>query len=328
MAAISDCCGLGCNNCILDRFLDKCTRRPDYSELFNLFNQKHYQKFLLCELCKVTHNVYRFKFKYIRDEPFATDEQLLAPPLSYLMLRAPRDFTNSMETNSIFNEFLPQLEPPKQDLNAHRYFRSEPQRFDKGTPEIYFSRRYTPYELNEELRTFKLLVKLEPQGKMSQYFTRLHVGSTCEFKGPFEAYPYVHNQFDHYIVFTQGIGIVAAFRLVKEIVYENAETRILLISCFNDVQDIYLRDELFAMSSYWNLKHHIFLSNSTAENNVSRHGEHIYYHRLDEYNFKDLIYQKRYDPDHTQVLICGRESFVDYLKPIIINCRYKNVETI
>jgi Oxidoreductase FAD-binding domain len=204
-APLEDCCGLGCNNCILDRFLDNAARRPNFQEKFNLFNQKGYQKFQVKSIEREREFIYKFTFALVcdRDEPFQKDEQLLAVPVSYLMLRAPRKFEN-YSLNPEFEEFKEFLYPSESEQKVVPYFRSEPQRFDKGTPEIYMSRKYTPYEVNEELRTFKIIVKLEKFGKMSKYFTQLQVGSVCEFKGPFEAFSYIHEQIENYIVFTQG----------------------------------------------------------------------------------------------------------------------------
>lgn len=201
---IEDCCGLGCNNCILDRFLDNCARRPDFNQKYNLFNQKGYQKFRVKSIDKERKFIYNFTFELIcdRPEPFHKDEQLMAAPISYLMLRAPRSFRGNF--NPIFEDFRDFRDPPQEEEIDVRYYRSQPQRFDKGTPEIYMSRKYTPYEVNEELRTFKIIVKLEEYGKMSKYITQLHVGSICEFKGPFEAFNYIHEQIENYIVFTQG----------------------------------------------------------------------------------------------------------------------------
>lgn len=202
-APIEDCCGLGCNNCILDRFLDNCARRPDFNNKFNLFNQKSYQKFRLIDISKERRLIYKLKFQLVCDriEAFHPDEQLIAAPITFLMLRAQRNFKGTF--NPIFDDFKEFLDPPK-DEGEGIYHRSQPQRFDKGTPEIYFSRKYTPYEVNEELRTFKIIVKLEEFGKMSKYITGLHINSVCEFKGPFEAFNYIHEAIENYIVFTQG----------------------------------------------------------------------------------------------------------------------------
>ncbi|CRK94505.1 CLUMA_CG008010, isoform A [Clunio marinus] len=207
-APLEDCCGLGCNNCILDRFLD--VKRPgDTAGTINLFNKKEYQKFIVKEIKKVLPLVYQFTFELLceRDVPFRIEEQLFAPPVSYLMLRAFRNFEDSNpEFNELFMDFKEFMHPPKSE-DTTKYFRMEPQRFDKGTPEIYFSRKYTPYEVNEQYRTFKILVKLETFGKMSRYFTTLKVGSICEFKGPFEAYKYKKEERENYLVFTQDFFI-------------------------------------------------------------------------------------------------------------------------
>lgn len=204
-APTEDCCGLGCNNCILDRYLDNCARRPDFKQKFNLFNQKGYQKFKLTDIKKERNLVYQFTFELVcdRGEPFKEDEQLLATPVSYLMLRAARNFDEIMtKPNAMFDDVQDFVEQPEDESVV--YYRSQPQRFDKGTPEIFFSRKYTPFEVNEQLRTFKILVKLEQHGRMSNYLTRLHVGSVCEFKGPFEAFNYIHEEIENFIVVTQG----------------------------------------------------------------------------------------------------------------------------
>lgn len=210
MAALDDCCGLGCNNCILDRFLDNCARRPDFNSKFNLFNQKGYQRFKVKDIVKERMFVYQFTFELVCDrmEPFKDDELLIAAPVSYLMLRARRDHEGKF--NELFDDFADFIDPPEEE-DQTRYHRFEPQRFDKATPEIYFSRKYTPFEVNEFTRTFKIIVKLEAFGKMSKYFTRLNIGSICEFKGPFEAFNYIHEENENYIVFTQG-------KIIKDLV--------------------------------------------------------------------------------------------------------------
>lgn len=350
-SAIDECCGLGCNNCILDQFLDVPGRRITAEKtLFNLFNQKGYQKFKVKHIKKEREHVYQFTFELCceRDEPFKKDEQLLAPPISYLMLRAPRNFNDKpTKPNPIFDDIEGFLGPSEEEIKKSVYFRSQPQRFDKGTPEIYFSRKYTPFEVNEELRTFKVLIKLEQNGKMSKYLTRLHVGSVCEFKGPFEAFKYVKEAIENYIVFTQGnyqrmwltcflsanmflgISIVSAFRLVKEVIYESAQSRVLVVSCFKNLNEAFLREDFFMLTHCWCLKNHIFLSNVIEPEIPPRYDEKIHHERLCNENFRDLMKElKFYDPENTQVLISGRESFIEVIKSIVKENRYKNVATI
>lgn len=207
-AALEECCGLGCNNCILDQHLDNRDKRSDNDKIVNLFSSKGYQKFKVKAITKERSLVYKFTFELLcdRDEPYRKDEQLIAPPVSYLMLRAPRNFDEIIEDFNplLYEDFKDLMATSEDEDKSNIYYRSEPQRFDKSTPEIYLSRKYTPYEVNEELRTFKIIVKLEKFGTMSKYFTKLNVESVCEFKGPFEAFNYVHEKIENYIVFTQG----------------------------------------------------------------------------------------------------------------------------
>lgn len=237
------------------------------------------------------------------------------------------------------------MNPPDEDSDTI-YYRTEPQRFDKATPEIYFSRKYTPFEVNEQLRTFKIIVKLEPFGKMSKFFTSLHVGSVCEFKGSFEAFNYVHEKIENYIVFTQGkiisnmltwflislipgISIVSAFRLVKEIIYESAQSRVLVVSCFKNLNQTFLREDFFKLTHFWCLKHHMFLSENVEAEIPPRSGEKIHFERLDSDNFKQLMQDlKFFDPKRTQVLISGRDSFIDVVKEIVGQNKFTQVETI
>lgn len=186
----------------MDRFIDS-SKSSSQSKLINLFNKKSYQKFKVKAITKERELIYKFTFELVcdRPEPFHKDEQLIAPPVAYLMLRAPR--INYDKFNPLFDDFKKLRDPPEDEGNLI-YYRSRQQQYDKGTPEIYISRKYTPYEVDEELRTFKIIVKLEKYGKMSKYFTKLHVGHVCEFKGPFEAFNYIHEKIENYIVFTQG----------------------------------------------------------------------------------------------------------------------------
>lgn len=126
-----------------------------------------------------------------------------------------------------------------------------------------------------------------------------------------------------------GISIVAAFRLVKEIIYESAQTRILVISCFKNINETFLREDFFKLSQYWCLKHHTFLSQDAVPDLPPRSGEKFHDERLDSENFKQLTKElKFFDPQLTQVLISGRESFIENVQKIVKKSSYKKVSTI
>lgn len=123
---------------------------------------------------------------------------------------------------------------------------------------------------------------------------------------------------------------MSAFRLVKEIVYESAQTRVLVISCFKNINETFLREDFFKMTHFWSLKHHTFLSRNDVVAEVPpRFGEKIHYERLTSDSFKVLMRDLRYfDPNHTQVLISGRDSFIDYAKEVVAANRFKKVSVI
>lgn len=355
---VKECCGLGCNNCILDRYLELETRHSYDERVTNLFCKRSYQKFRVKDIKKLRDLVYLFNFQICCEgrEPYGKFEQLIAPPVSYLMLRAPRNFDDEpMPTNPLFEEDKEFVVPARDESDGTVYYRSQPQRFDKGTPEVYFSRKYTPFEVNEELRTFKIIVKLEQHGKMSRYFSRLQLGSVCEFKGPFEVLSYYKEAIENYIVITQGkrvrlfvftisyqlsilgISIVSAFRLVKEIIYESAQSRILVLSCFKNLNETYLRDDFEKLTHYWCLKHYMFMSEDVTRNcdGSSSHivpprsCERIRNERLDHDVFHDLMKElKYYHPERTQVLISGRENFIREMEAIVMDNRYLRVRRI
>lgn len=122
---------------------------------------------------------------------------------------------------------------------------------------------------------------------------------------------------------------MSAFRLVKEIIYESAQTRILVISCFRNINETYLREDFSKLSKYWCLKHHTFLSQQVQPEIPIQSGEKIHEERLDSENFKQLMKDlKFFDPKLTQVLISGRESFIENVTKIVKENSYRKVSTI
>lgn len=122
---------------------------------------------------------------------------------------------------------------------------------------------------------------------------------------------------------------MSAFRLVKEIIYESAQSRILVVSCFKNINETFLREDFFKLTHFWCLKFHIFLSETVTPEIAPRSGEKIHNERLDADNFKELIRElKFFDPDRTQVLVSGRERFIESVKSIAAQNRYKKVATI
>lgn len=118
---------------------------------------------------------------------------------------------------------------------------------------------------------------------------------------------------------------MSSFRLVKEIIYESAQSRILVISCFKDLDECFLRDDFYKLTHYWCLKHHIYLSSadSSIVKTPPRSGENIHDERLNAENFKKLMSElKFYDPKRTQVLVSGREDFIEFCKSLAMENKF------
>lgn len=121
---------------------------------------------------------------------------------------------------------------------------------------------------------------------------------------------------------------MSSFRLVKEIIYESAQSRVLVISCFKNLDETFLRDDFFQLTHYWCLKHHIFLSSGDGSKASvpPRSGEKIHAEKLNAENFKKLMEElKFFDPKCTQVLLSGRESFMEFCRSLAVDNKYKKI---
>jgi pheromone shutdown protein TraB len=69
----------------------------------------------------------------------------------------------------------------------------------------------------------------------------------------------------------------------------------------------------------------MFLSEDVEADIPPRSGEKIHKERLTEENFQNLMKElKFFDPNRTQVLVSGRERFIESVKSIAKKCKYTN----
>nr|AFK47499.1 unknown [Medicago truncatula] len=73
---------------------------------------------------------------------------------------------------------------------------------DAGEKPKYVIRPYTPISDTESKGYFDLLIKVYPEGKMSQHFASLKPGDMVEVKGPIEKFKYTPNM-------KKNIGMIA-----------------------------------------------------------------------------------------------------------------------
>lgn len=315
MEDVENCCNNGCNNCVLDKLL--ILKQSNHDDKSNVLESRSYQTFKVDEIKRISINIYEIKFKYA--EPYNSENEILKiPPASFLMLRTGKNFS-STNINPVFQEFNKQFESFESHWNENTT------KHDKEMKDEYFSRKYTPYWVDDYGMSFKIILKLEPGGRMSKNFQTLHIGSETLWKGPFESFEYSPNATSTLLIFTQGICLTSSYMMIESILKNDEdETKIILVSCFQNIETILFRDEIHNFNSYWNFQSTTYLSESckSFDKNL-KYKERILNRRLNTEDIDDL--HKIVNPNTTNILICGRDSFVNFLKSSLGKYNYKNV---
>ncbi|GAQ86614.1 NADH-cytochrome b-5 reductase [Klebsormidium nitens] len=108
-----------------------------------------------------------------------------------------------------------------------------------------FSRPYTPTTLDDDVGHFELVIKVYPQGKMSQCLEKLSVGTYVPFKGPKGRFTYTSGQVREFGMLAGGTGITPMFQVLKFILKDPSDnTKVKLIYANISLGDILLKDEL------------------------------------------------------------------------------------
>lgn len=310
-----NCCNNGCYNCVLDKLL--IIEKSNHDDKSNVLESRSYQTFKVEEIKQITIHIYDIKFKYA--EPYNSEREILKIPIaSFLMLRTKKDFcwTN---INPVFQLYIDQFD------SFESHFIENSTKHDKEMKDEYFSRKYTPYWVDDEEMSFKIILKLEPGGRMSKYFQTLHIGSETMWKGPFKSFEYLPNETTNLVIFTQGICLTSSYRMIESILKNGEdETKVILVSCFQNIESILFRNEIHSFNSYWNFQSTTYLSESSESfGQKLKYKETILNRRLTTEDIDDL--HKIADPNITKILICGRASFVDFLQTSLVKQNYKNV---
>lgn len=288
------CCGSGCNNCVLDQ--EKNIKLTITNNKTNIFSKK-YQNFLLHKISRHTELVHEFSFIYSNTDYNNLDDYTLdIPPGHHLMLRA-------FDSN------------PSAGRNK--------QKNDQNTVENYISRPYTPIKVNRETLEFKILVKLEPLGQMSKYIQSLIVSDVCEWKGVYGTFNWTINRYKYLLCIFHGVAVAPIYSVISSI-FANAEdeTRIIVRGCFATIDQILLRAEMYAFHQYWNLSsivYYLSRENCTCTPLVPNcecltekllYNETACGYRLNDQELSKAFIEKM----ETFTIVCGTEAFVKQIK--------------
>ncbi|XP_061345252.1 NADH-cytochrome b5 reductase-like protein [Gastrolobium bilobum] len=166
----------------------------------------------------------------------------------------------------------------------------------EGKPKFVI-RPYTPISDTESKGYFDLLIKVYPEGKMSQHFASLKPGDVVEVKGPIEKIRYTPNMKKHIGMIAGGTGITPMLQVIEAILKNpDDKTQISLLYANVSPDDILLKQKLDILAtSHPNLK--IFYTVDSPTKNWKGGAGYI---------SKDMVVKGLPGPsDDTLILVCG-----------------------
>ncbi|EFJ48792.1 NADH-cytochrome b5 reductase [Volvox carteri f. nagariensis] len=106
-------------------------------------------------------------------------------------------------------------------------------------------RPYTPVSDDDQLGSVDFVIKIYPQGKMSQVIAKMRVGDTMLMKGPKGRFIYAPNMVKNFGMLAGGTGITPMFQVLNAVLKDPKDrTRITLLYGNLTEDDILLRKEL------------------------------------------------------------------------------------
>lgn len=174
----------------------------------------------------------------------------------------------------------------------------------EGKPK-YVIRPYTPISDPDSKGYFDLLIKVYPEGKMSQHFASLKPGDVVEVKGPIEKLRYTPNMKKHIGMIAGGTGITPMLQVIEAILKNpDDKTQVSLLYANVSPDDILLKQKLDILAtSHPNLKVFYTVDNPTKN---WRGGT--------GYISKDMAVKGLPDPsDDTLILVCGPPGMMKHI---------------
>lgn len=174
-----------------------------------------------------------------------------------------------------------------------------------------YTRAYTPLVLKDVINVeefdFMIIIK-NYMTPVSSSLCTLHVGDTSLWRGPYGSYEIISNKYKRLIMIAQGTGIAPLYSIMNEILLNDEEyTKIILLFCCRNADEILLRKEIYNLASYWNFTYKIYISNISSP--IEKYyKEPIESHRLEE---DDLVVYEPYTTDD-QLIVCGSSEFMIY----------------
>lgn len=174
----------------------------------------------------------------------------------------------------------------------------------EGKPK-YVIRPYTPISDPDSKGYFDLLIKVYPEGKMSQHFASLRPGDVVEVKGPIEKLRYSPNMKKHIGMIAGGSGITPMLQVIDAILKNpDDKTQISLLYANVSPDDIMLKQKIDILAaSHPNLK--VFYTVDNPSKNWRGGAGYI---------SNDMVVKGLPAPsDDTLILVCGPPGMMKHI---------------
>ncbi|KAK6126167.1 hypothetical protein DH2020_040086 [Rehmannia glutinosa] len=170
----------------------------------------------------------------------------------------------------------------------------------------YVIRPYTPISDPDAKGYFDLLIKVYPEGKMSQHFASLKPGDVVEVKGPIEKLRYSPNMKKHIGMIAGGTGITPMLQIIDAILKNpDDHTQVSLLYANVSPDDILLKKKLDVLAaSNPNLKVIFYTVDNPTKDWLGGKG----------YISKDMAVKGLPRPsDDTLILVCGPPGMMNHI---------------
>ena len=238
-----DCCGSGCNPCVLDiyeqelRIWKSLSLPKPVSPVRNALSTDSYSKCVVSAMQNIT------------------DDVIL--------------FTMSFEDNNIVCSLFP---------GAHIILQASS--VDRTST---ITRQYTPISPIASVGCLELIIKVYPEGRMSALVREWRIGSVVRLRGPFGSFHIKQNEYKRLSMLACGTGITPMYQIMRHVLdNEEDETRLVLLYSLSRAKDILLKKELDEFSNYWNVRIVYFLTKEVGKSFPLKYQDLVFYRRIDK----------------------------------------------
>lgn len=169
------------------------------------------------------------------------------------------------------------------------------------------SRSYTPISNNRDPGVLELVIKVYPDGLLTNHMAGLKVGEMLEFRGPKGAMTYKNGLCIHIGMIAGGTGITPMYQLIRAICEDESDkTTVSLLYANNSEDDILLRPQLDSWAAKYPEKFKVWYVVGTAPKGW-KYGT--------GFVTKEVINERLPTPSlDSKIMLCGPPGMINAMK--------------